>query len=88
MFILSTNFIIFISNDESGILIRVSNTYTHHPSPTPSILLILQQRNQFYHLIDYNSFAQTCYVLDCFSSSSLSHIVSIMKCVHPIEQQT
>jgi hypothetical protein len=36
----------------------------------------------------YNSFAQTCYVLDCFSSSSLSHIVSIMKCVHPIEQQT
>lgn len=60
------------------------------PSPPYSIDIThtTATKSVFYHLIDYNSFAQTCYVLGCFSSSSLSHIVSIMKCVHPIEQQT
>lgn len=41
--------------------------------PTPTLLhryySYYINEISFYRLISYNSFAQTCYVLDCFSSS-------------------
>ncbi|CRI13448.1 hypothetical protein BN1323_210097 [Staphylococcus aureus] len=53
-------------------MIHVPLPYNHHPLPLPysiDITHTTSTKSVFYRLISYNSDAQNCYVLDCFSSS-------------------